>query len=650
MKTAKSYKIILLLTAFALSLVMALCTMNLGQVKAATSSDPANYFTTANVDSSEFVDGAYSATVKDGASVTLINKLVISDMKLEMSLPVNAVTTIKLTSNSFYVNGNMVGDTNGNKAVDEGETVTFETSVDNVIKLTAGAAVNDSVGVNLNGVDKTAINPVDGKVTLTLGSNLGYVSVNGEQESNIAKRIEDVANIAVAKISFSFDFNEGNDASSLVFKLNSVDQKASDASGSFKQTFAVDGGNLTPASPRVAINKSFYTKMTDGSYSAYKIVGERQTSMSLTAYSMLGNVSNSSLMLDCDDGSGISFETSTAPKKLIFGKTGAVSFKIVNSSDKTKVYETQTVNVIEEDSDTVAPVYVDDSIALLGFKNKLEKQYKDFDANTFVPLGTTLEIPSMEDLVFDDKTPYSELSSKTYVKTLANSTTVTDMEFDLDEVGSYLFYVAFTDKAGNAIEEDAFATVDDENNVTYGAYKKYIFTFVMEDDAKITVTAAVKEGVAYKGVLYTAASFDVDANGCTMTYKLYYNADTKATATGEGWKEIPKASSVTDKDYVSSDGYTYDEIKSVNFNGELKFVPTKLGAYKIECVATSDVSPRDASDYMIVRVESEPSVVKVDNKWLQNNIWSVVFLSIGTLCLIGIIVLLCIKPKDETED
>ena len=172
----------------------------------------------------------------------------------------------------------------------------------------------------------------------------------------------------------------------------------------------------------------------------------------------------------------------------------------------------------------------------------------------------------------------------------------------------------------------------------------------MEDDAKITVTAAVKEGVGYKGVLYTAASFDVDANGCTMTYKLYYNADTKATATGEGWKEIPKASSVTDEDYVSSDGYTYDEIKSVNFNGELKFVPTKLGAYKIECVATSDVSPRDASDYMIVMVESEPSVVKVDNKWLQNNIWSVVFLSIGTLCLIGIIVLLCIKPKDETED
>jgi hypothetical protein len=53
---------------------------------------------------------------------------------------------------------------------------------------------------------------------------------------------------------------------------------------------------------------------------------------------------------------------------------------------------------------------------------------------------------------------------------------------------------------------------------------------------------------------------------------------------------------------------------------------------------------------MIIKVEKEASVVKVDNKWLQNNVWSVVFLSIGTLCLIGIIVLLCIKPKEEIDD
>lgn len=35
----------------------------------------------------------------------------------------------------------------------------------------------------------------------------------------------------------------------------------------------------------------------------------------------------------------------------------------------------------------------------------------------------------------------------------------------------------------------------------------------------------------------------------------------------------------------------------------------------------------------------------------MNNIWSLVFLTIGTLALVGIIVILCIKPKDaETAE
>ena len=35
--------------------------------------------------------------------------------------------------------------------------------------------------------------------------------------------------------------------------------------------------------------------------------------------------------------------------------------------------------------------------------------------------------------------------------------------------------------------------------------------------------------------------------------------------------------------------------------------------------------------------------------WFRNNVWSIVFLSVGTLSLIGIIILLFIKPKEEVE-
>ena len=60
-------------------------------------------------------------------------------------------------------------------------------------------------------------------------------------------------------------------------------------------------------------------------------------------------------------------------------------------------------------------------------------------------------------------------------------------------------------------------------------------------------------------------------------------------------------------------------------------------------------SVRFDSASTVIRVYGEKTEVKVDTHWLQNNIWSVIFLSIGTLALIGIIVLLFVKPKEVAE-
>ncbi len=117
----------------------------------------------------------------------------------------------------------------------------------------------------------------------------------------------------------------------------------------------------------------------------------------------------------------------------------------------------------------------------------------------------------------------------------------------------------------------------------------------------------------------------------------------------DGWVEIPKASSVTDTKY-NKDGYTYNQIKSIGYDGSLSFTPDKVGTYLIKCTATSETTSRSDTGYAIVSITQEPAVVKVPSNWLQNNVWSVVFLSIGTLCLIGIVVLLCIRPKEETDE
>ena len=51
----------------------------------------------------------------------------------------------------------------------------------------------------------------------------------------------------------------------------------------------------------------------------------------------------------------------------------------------------------------------------------------------------------------------------------------------------------------------------------------------------------------------------------------------------------------------------------------------------------------------IIKIAEEKVVVRPGNNWLKNNAWSVVFLSVGSLCLVGIIVLLCVKPKEERK-
>ena len=85
------------------------------------------------------------------------------------------------------------------------------------------------------------------------------------------------------------------------------------------------------------------------------------------------------------------------------------------------------------------------------------------------------------------------------------------------------------------------------------------------------------------------------------------------------------------------------------YDGKYTFTPVKVGAYKIKCHVSSYNAVRSAEAETVVSVAEKPSEVKVPSHWLRDNIWSVIFLSIGTLALIGIVVLLFIKPKEEPE-
>jgi hypothetical protein len=54
------------------------------------------------------------------------------------------------------------------------------------------------------------------------------------------------------------------------------------------------------------------------------------------------------------------------------------------------------------------------------------------------------------------------------------------------------------------------------------------------------------------------------------------------------------------------------------------------------------------SAYKVVNVESEADVIKGESEWLKNNVTSVVMFSIAGVMFIFIIILLLVKPSDET--
>ena len=157
-----------------------------------------------------------------------------------------------------------------------------------------------------------------------------------------------------------------------------------------------------------------------------------------------------------------------------------------------------------------------------------------------------------------------------------------------------------------------------------------IFTFDIEKVApQIEVASKVLED-GYKGAKYSSVGkINVYGNPEEVTYTLQYRESKFAV------------------DWTDLDG----EEESFN-SSELTFIPTKLGEYRIKVVArTSGFDEVElATPVISVSQEYIEYQYKVSfSDWLSVNVLPFVLLCISALCLIGIILLLVIKPKNKTN-
>ncbi len=672
----KSYKIIILLTALVLSLAFAFGFMNTpsayAEEKPLTVSNDVNaYFKLDKSFNARFNPEGLNLDVNKTNSnddngrnktVMFVNDLVVNDLDIAMKLPKSAQTSFRFDIASHYVNGNPK---ENSKAVTE-----YDKTIENIIDLSYNA---DKTKINcvLNGINVGDLELSNDSFVLpirvkTYSNNRNYLTI-GEfdiraeytADQEIYYQIKSIDNKAIAT-GIELDFNTANETTE-TFTLQYVDQKASDVNHEYKQSLGIpaDQNKLTLAKPRVYLNDSFYLKKADGSYDTIKVAYNKTYTLSINSCSLLGGYSGLYLIKTGYDNIILESNT-TLPNEIQFMKAGpSVKFAVGGKqNDKEVVYEEFTVNEVKpfdylDTADNKAPEYINDEVGYKSFVNAFEQAtvVKSNGKETSIGMGTSFEIPSMKDLVVDDVTVYEELTTKVLYKTRTTQTTASSMNFTINDIGNYEFFVMFGD-GKNAMTEKDFYTIDenDENNISYVADKeKYVFRFEIKDNADIIVKAPEIQGDGYLGVKYTASKFDIDADGRTLKYELFYNAkkDLK-DATAEGWVAIPQASLITDTNY-DKDGFDYEEVKEIDFNGKLTFKPTRIGSYMIKCTASSSTSPRTASADTFISVNEKPAVVKVPSQWLANNVWTVVFLGVGTLCLIGIIVLLCIKPKEQVD-
>lgn len=535
----------------------------------------------------------------------------------------NSITSTVVSENTLEIVNPLIAD-----------NLSFETESTDVSKITLTFKTEDTVNrkVEIDGI--TSISGI--QFTADKGAKTLTVSANGTTE--VFNGVEIGHKCIISEIKFRFTVKEG--ATEGKFLIKSV------AMSGQTQSFAMTDGKVTTIAKQViALDNSNYTRTTTGlKLYAYMF---NNVKVSAKGYAIFEKPVDAYLSTDV---ATIKLSNEDKPKSVNFTVEGANALTVKINEE---VFETVTFDVLNKETvvDTTAPSYTASAtseeykVFTNGTDGLLEKATKD--GSHYIRLGSKFKVPSMKNLVADDHTSFDKMKHTLYYKTPNTSGSVSTWEIPTDKAGEYKFYVVFEDEFGNKMDADTIYKEVDGVPVSGLSLAHYVFTFTLQDDAPLQVTGSTEQPEGTVGKKYTAKAFTISSTGHTTTYELFFNANVDADASkiGEensGWVSIPKASSVGADDVI--DGLTYDQVKEIDYDGSLTFTPNKAGKYAIKCVAKSTNSYKADSDVTSFSVVEKPAEAKTS--WLADNVWSVVFLSVGSLCLIAIIVLLFIKPKD----
>lgn len=297
-------------------------------------------------------------------------------------------------------------------------------------------------------------------------------------------------------------------------------------------------------------------------------------------------------------------------------------------------------------------------------------------------------LPSLEKLISDNATAYSDMTYSIYymvngTKSSATGKNASALSIDLSSAGDYLFTVYANDSVSNKMwylkESDMEGgepeTVEFGTDEIWTIYddeelhdKLPWFTF-SAGVSEISVEDPGEQDTAYVGTTYTGESFEIDGISTSATYSLYrFNNDLYKQRNGEvlTYQQFMEQkqtlfegdgriyfTNIIALSSLDEDSEDYEEFAKYKWNATGRsFVPQDENSFyliKCEVVSTQFPTIEPVKAYMGIAASVTPRALEGEDTWLQDNMVSIVLLAIAGVAFIGIILLLVIKPKEKGD-
>ena len=313
-----------------------------------------------------------------------------------------------------------------------------------------------------------------------------------------------------------------------------------------------------------------------------------------------------------------------------------------------------------------------DEFAITEYDTAVKAASKKADGTTSIQVGSGayFYLPSLRPYMSDAYSGFNQLSFTVYYRTQSADTATVSGDFDelsieVSQEGTYQFRIVPTNRAGRTMfgyvetaeGSGTYEQVEISTDNVWDCANLPTFEFTVQYNGP-SIEEAEDGDIGYRDLKYSVDDFEITALGTPVKkYTLSYLEVTGSTPSLSQVRQAIENGTLdqlgswkTIAVYDANDESAADNEYAWNPDSELSFVPQRIGVYRV-MVEVSDFKTGETpvSAYKLISIASDPDRVDVGGdplEWIQNNVLSVVFFGIGVLCLIGIVVLLLVKPKD----